>query len=104
MYDRKFRPREVTSQYNVRRRLKGYFDGTYNFEARVEWWPAGYKTNKMNIARQFKKLHYLACHSPKQVTKQWRVAYNNFQNKHFANKGKNISTRYLNKHTCHAWL
>jgi hypothetical protein len=104
MQNHKFRPQLFTARYKLRQRRLDQFESTYNFESRIEWWPAGYKINKMTIAKQFKKLHYLACHSPEPVRKKWHSVYNLFENKHFANKGKNISIRYLNEHTCHAWL
>jgi hypothetical protein len=99
----KFRPSSSMSAKGVirQRRKYGYTDN-YNWQSRVEWYPAGYGLNKRTIARQFGRLHYLACHSPERVQRQWQKVYDNFHIKHFGTfKG---SMRYLNQWSCHAWL
>lgn len=100
----KFRPSSTMDKKNVMRmRLKCGRTDNYNWQSRVEWHPVGYKLNKKTIARQFCRLHYLACHAPGAITKGWQRAYNNFHTKHFgANKG--ASVRYLNTWSCHSWL
>jgi hypothetical protein len=84
------------------RRRHGAVLGSYNWQSRAEWYPAGYGLNKRTIFRQFGRLHYLACHSPERVQRQWQKVYDNFHTKHFGTfKG---SMRYLNQWSCHAWL
>lgn len=99
----KFRPQDFSKTYIMKERLRYGHNDNYNFQTRIEWFPVGYKLNKKTIAKQFGKLHYLACHSPKPIAKKWQSAYNIFMTKHFATKGK-ASMRFLNKHTCHSWL
>ena len=98
----KFRPSSSMDTKSIMkmRRLYGRTDN-YNWQSRVEWFPAGYGFNKKVIARQFGRLHYLACHSPEPITKRWQKAYSNFYKKHFGVTG---SMRYLNTYSCHSWL
>lgn len=99
----KFRPSSSMSTKSIMQlRRKCRHTDNYNWQSRVEWYPVGYRLNKRTIARQFGKLHYLACHSPKSVQKKWQTVYNNFHLKHFGSFG--ASVRYLNKWSCHAWL
>ena len=100
----KFRPSSsMTTKSIMRERRKhGALLGSYNWQSRVEWYPAGYKLNRKTIFNQFGKLHYLACHSPEPITKKWQKAYNNFHKKHFGSF--KASVRYLNKWSCHNWL
>lgn len=99
----KFRPQEINRVHIIRLRLKGYGNEwiNHNWQTRVEWWPCGYGSNKIVIARRFKRLHYLACHAPKPVQKRWAPAYRAFYKKHFGVAG---SIRYLNTWTAHSWL
>ena len=99
----RFRPQAISKLYIIRLRLKLGRVESYNFQSRIKWYPAGWGFNKKVIGQQFSRLHYLACHAPEPVAKQWQNAYNNFENKYFARKGK-ASTRYLNKYTAHSWL
>ena len=101
----RFRPSSaMATKYIMRERHRhGSTLGNYNWQSRVEWYPAGYRLNKQTIFRQFGKLHYLACHAPEPVTRKWQQAYNNFHTKHFG-AFKGASMRYLNKWSCHAWL
>jgi hypothetical protein len=101
----KFRPQDMPKRWTMKMRRKGYDNSfeSYNFQTRVEWYPAAYGPNKINLSRIFGRLHYLACHSPKKVAIKYKVAYNNFENKHFARKGK-ASMRYLNAWTALSWL
>lgn len=100
----KFRPSSSMDTRNIMRmRLKYGRTDNYNWQTRTEWFPVGYGVNKKTIAKQFQKLHYLACHSPESVAKKWQPAYNAFQTKHFATKGK-ASMRFLNTWTAHSWL
>jgi len=100
----KFRPSSsMTTKSIMRERRKyGALHGNYNWQSRVEWYPAGFKLNRKVMFKQFGKLHYLACHSPEPITKKWQGAYNNFYNKHFGSF--KASVRYLNKWSCHSWL
>lgn len=99
----KFRPQDLPKSYIMKQRLKYGQNDNYNWQTRIEWFPAGYGLNKRTIAKQFQKLHYLACHAPKLVAKRYKSAYTLFENKHFARKGK-ASMRFLNRYTCHSWL
>lgn len=103
-YPNKFRPSSSmnTRSIMLERRKHGALLGSYNWQSRVDWYPAGYKLNRKTISKQFGKLHYLACHSPKPITKKWQKSYNNFYKKHFGSF--KASVRYLNKWSCHAWL
>lgn len=100
-----FRPSDIGTKYIMRMRLKYGRTDNYNFHSHSKnsWYPVGWKLNHRTIARQFSRLHYLACHSPDPVKKQWRKAYNAFMNKHFGDAGK-CSVKYLNKWSCHSWL
>ena len=99
----KFRPSSsMTTQSVMRERWKYGHTNNYNWQSRVEWYPAGYRLNKKTIFRQFGNLHYLACHSPEPISKKWQKIYENYYKKHFGTlKG---SMRYLNKWSCHSWL
>ena len=99
----RFRPQEITKRHTIRLRRQGYGNEwiNNNWQSRVEWWPCGYGPNKMVIAKQFKRLHYLACHSPGPVRKRWAAAYQAFYKRHFGVTG---SMRYLNTWTAHSWL
>ena len=99
----KFRPQDIGKSYVMKQRLKYGCTDNYNWQTRVGWYPAGYGINKRTISKQFQKLHYLACHAPEPIAKKWKSAYNQFENKHFASKGK-ASMRFLNKWTAHSWM
>ena len=101
-YD-KFRPSSsMTTKSVMRERRKyGHIDN-YNWQSRIEWYPVGFKLNRKTIFKQFGKLHYLACHSPKPIAKKWQKTYDNFFKKHFGSY--KASVRYLNKWSCRAWL
>jgi len=100
----RFRPSSSMDTKHIMkmRRIYGRVD-SYNWQIRIEWYPAGFKLNRKTIFKQFGKLHYLACHAPEPVTKKWQKAYNNYQKKHFG-AFKGASMRYLNKWSCHSWL
>lgn len=100
----KFRPSSsMTTKSIMRERRKYGHTDNYNWQSRVEWYPAGFKLNRKTIFKQFGKLHYLACHAPDKTTSKWQCAYNNFYTKHFG-AFKGASVRYLNKWSCHNWL
>jgi hypothetical protein len=103
-FPNKFRPSSAMDTKSImrERRRHGSNLGNYNWQSRVEWYPAGYKLNKKTLGKQFSKLHYLACHSPEPITKKWQKAYNNFYKKHFGSF--KTSVRYLNNWSCHNWL
>lgn len=99
----KFRPQDYGTRLVIRERLRGAKSCNYNWQSRVEWFPAGYRINKKTISKQFSRLHYLACHAPEPITKKWTKAYKVFYKKHFgADKGASMS--YLNTWSCHSWL
>jgi len=100
----KFRPQNNMRVFIMKARLRtGRNDHYQPWQTRAEWFPVGYKLNKKTISKQFGKLHYLACHSPKPIALKWQSAYNTFMNTHFADKGK-ASMRFLNNWTAHSWL
>jgi hypothetical protein len=100
----KFRPSSSMDKKNVMKmRLKYGRVDNYNWQSRIKWYPAGYRLNRQVLFNQFSKLHYLACHAPKPITKKWCKAYNNFYKKHFG-AFKGASMRYLNTWSCHSWL
>ena len=103
MLPNKFRPQDFSKAFIMKERLRYGHNDNYNFQTRIEWFPAGYKLNKKTIVKQFQKLHYLACHSPEPVAKKWKSVYNLFEKKHFASGGK-ASMRFLNTWTAHSWL
>ena len=99
----KFRPSSSMDTKNVMRmRLRYGKSENYNWQSRIEWYPVGYKSNHKNISKQFGKLHYLACHSPRPIAKQWEKTYELFYKKHFGTQ--HASVRYLNKWSCHSWM
>ena len=99
----KFRPQDLPKSYIMKERLKTGRSNNYNWQSRVEWYPANWSKHKQMFARRFARLHYLACHAPGPVKKRWWKAYDNFMAKHFGTKGK-ASMRYLNKRSAHSWL
>jgi hypothetical protein len=100
----KFRPSSAMDTKSIMRERRKYGSnlGNYNWQSRVEWYPAGFKLNRKTIFKQFGKLHYLACHSPETITKKWQATYKTFYKKHFGSF--KASVRYLNKWSCHNWL
>lgn len=99
----KFRPSSsMTTKSIMRGRRKYGGTDNYNWQSRVEWYPVGFKLNHKTIFKQFGKLHYLACHSPKPITRKWQKGYDNFYKKHFGSY--KASMRYLNDWSCHNWL
>jgi hypothetical protein len=102
MYNR-FRPQDISKRYIIRQRRITGVSESYNWQTRIRWYPAGWGFNKQVLGRVFARLHYLACHAPAPVQRQWRPAYNKFCDRYLAQKGR-ASVRYLNKYTAHAWL
>ena len=100
----KFRPSSSMDTRGIMkmRRTYGRTDN-YNWQSRVEWYPVGFRLNHRTILKQFGQLHYLACHAPAPVTRQWQRAYNNFHTRHFG-AFRGASMRYLNRWSCHSWL
>lgn len=99
----KFRPQDISKRFIIKERLNTGRSGSYNWQTRVKWYPAGWGFNKKIIGGQFSKLHYLALHAPKPIQIRWAKKYDNFVAKHFGSKGK-TSVRYLNNWSCHSWL
>jgi len=97
-----YRPQNLSKKFIMQERLIGGGRVNYNFSSRIKWYPVGWTLNKIAISNQFRKLHYLACHSPEPVQKSWKNAYNLFYKKHFGTE--NASITYLNKYSCHSWL
>lgn len=98
-----FRPQFGNVKWKLRqRRLGSPWGGNNNFRSREAWWPAAWSEHQRQFARRFGQLHYLACHAPVPVQKQWRSAYKMFVQRHF---GSHLaSMRYVNNWTCHSWL
>mgnify|MGYP003348562023 CR=1 FL=1 len=99
----KFRPQDISKSYVMKQRLKTGRSENYNWQSRVEWYPANWSKHQQMFARRFARLHYLACHAPTPIQKKWRVTYNNFMIKHFGANGKG-TMRYLNNWSAHSWL
>lgn len=99
----RFRPQDLPKSYVMKQRLKEGHSDNYNWQSRIEWFPVGWGLNKRRLSKQFQRLHYLSCHAPEPIQKQWEKTYNLFMKKHFAIAGK-ASMRFLNNHTCHSWL
>lgn len=99
----KFRPQDINKQYRLKQRLRtGRFEN-YNWQTRVRWYRAKDGVNRQFIIRVFQYLHYHACHAPAPVRKKWRMAYKNFEDRHFAARGR-ASIRFINTYTCDAWM
>jgi hypothetical protein len=99
----RFRPQDMPTRYRMRERRRTGRVETYNWQSRVQWYPAGWKANHVSIGRRFGQLHYLACHAPRPIQLKWRRAYQLFCNRHFGDAGR-ASLRYLNRYTSHSWL
>ena len=99
----KFRPQSDTKLYIMKQRLRTGCSDNYNWQSRVKWYPAGWGFNKRVLGDIHSQLHYLACHAPAPVQKQWRTKYQTFMNRHFGDAGR-ASMRYLNKYSCHSWM
>lgn len=98
----RFRPQDIAKHYIMRQRLKTGRSESYNWQTRAEWYPAVWTRHQQTIAKRFGRLHYLACHAPRPIQKQWHNAYKLFYRRHFG--GDQASVRFLNKYTCHSWL
>jgi hypothetical protein len=98
----KFRPQDLSKTYVMKQRLKTGRSENYNWQTRVEWYPAIWSTHQQQLSKRFTRLHYLACHAPAPIRKQWANAYKMFYKRHFGTD--NASMRYLNKYTCHNWM
>lgn len=99
----KFRPQDISKTFVMKQRLKTGRSDNYNWQSRVEWYPANWGKHKQQFAKRFARLHYLACHAPAPIQKRWKHAEQAFMNKHFGSGGKG-SMRYLNKWSAHSWL
>jgi hypothetical protein len=99
----KFRPSDHGPRTVMRERRRGGYT-SYNFRGRGPTYHVWNNEpfNRQVLGRIAGRLHYLACHAPDAVKKQWRKANELFDNKHFGN-GKQ-SVRYSNTYTCHAWM
>jgi len=100
-----FRPMTMHKPATIKLRLKGYDNAwiNYNFPRRAKWFLAGWGINKRTIGSIHSRMHYLACHAPEPIQKQWRTKYAVFMKNHFGDNGR-ASMRYLNKYSCHSWL
>jgi hypothetical protein len=87
----RFRPQDISKKYIMQERLLGGRTN-YNWQSRDKWYPVGWKPNHISIGRRFGHLHYLACHSPAPIQKQWRAAYKRFCDQHIPSRA---SMRYL---------
>jgi len=99
----KYRPVCISKKHRIKYRLETGRSESYHWCSRVRWYPAGWKLNRQTLGRVFSKLHYLGCHAPKPIQQKYKRVYNQFQEKHFATKGK-ASVRYLDTYTAYKWL
>jgi len=99
----KFRPQDISKSYVMKQRLKTGRSENYNWQTRVEWYPAKWTRHQQQFARRFARLHYLGAHAPMPIRLRWRSAYLAFMKRHFG-EGGNASVRYLNRWTAHSWL
>jgi hypothetical protein len=83
---KRFRPQNIPKSIIIRERLQTGKVYNYNWQTRINWYPANYTYNMRVIARIFGNLHYYACHAPKPVAKKWQKAYNQFKAKHFVTR------------------
>lgn len=100
-----FRPQGIDRRATMKLRRKGYGNEwiNYNFVNRAKWFIAGWQLNQRTIGSIHSRMHYLACHAPESVQKQWRAKYAVFMKHHFGDAGRG-SVRYLNKWSCHSWM
>lgn len=98
----KFRPQEIHKPARMREYRLGMREN-YNWQTRVKWYPAGWGFSKRVIGGIHSRLHYLACHAPEPIQKQYRTKYAVFTKKYFGDNGK-ASMRYLNTWSAHSWL
>ena len=99
-----FRPENYNKLWLLReRRNRSPWSYGINFQRRSSYQPVVWSNHKIQFARRFHRLHYLACHSPESIQKKYKYVYKNFMNRHFADKGK-ASIRFINSHTCHKWM
>lgn len=99
----KFRPQDLPKSYIMKQRLKTGRSDNYNWQTRIEWYPANWTRHQQMFSKRFTHLHYLSEHAPDPIQKRWKQAGRNFMKKHFGDAGKG-SMRYLNKWSCHSWL
>ena len=88
----RFRPQDISKKYIMQERRRTGRVENYNWQTRDKWYPAGWRPNHISIGRRFGHLHYLACHAPAPVQKQWRAAYQRFCSQHIPSRA---SMRYL---------
>lgn len=99
----KFRPQKIAKSYIMRQRLKTGRSESYNWQSRVEWYPAVWGKHQQQFAKRFARLHYLGCHAPAPIQQRWKPAYRAFMARHFGTEG-NASMRYLNTWSSYSWL
>lgn len=93
----------LLARYRLQSHRRGVYTGQFNWQSRVQWYRANLQTNHKSMIRTFARLHYLACHAPDPVRRQWAPVYQQWQRQHLATGGQ-ASMRYVNRYTCHAWL
>lgn len=98
----KFRPQGLPKAYIMKQRLAYGRSDNYNWQSRTKWYIANWGFNKCTIFNFHSRLHYLACHAPNPIRKQWGNAYKAFYKRHFGTDHGTI--RYLNKYSCHSWM
>jgi hypothetical protein len=99
----KFRPQDLPKSYVMKQRLKTGRADSYNWQTRVEWYPANWTRHQQMLSKRFAHLHYLSEHAPAPIQQRWKHAGRAFMKKHFGDAGRG-SMRYLNKWSCHSWL
>jgi len=98
----RFRPQDLPKSYVIKERLNYGRSNNYNWQSRVKWIPAGYKSNRIGILRRWQEIHHYSSHAP-WCLPHWKTAQRNFNTKFFGAGGK-ASTRYLNTYSAHSWL
>lgn len=98
----RFRPQEIPKSYIFKQRLAFGRSDNYNWQSRVKWIPAGYKSNRIGIMRRWQEIHHYASHAP-WCLPHYKTANKMFHKKFLGSKGK-ASTRYLNTYSAHSWL
>ena len=54
----RFRPQEIPKAFIFKQRLATGRSENYNWQSRVKWIPAGYKSNRRGILRRWQEIHH----------------------------------------------
>lgn len=102
MKARLFRPQEIDKRWIMKERRMSGSTFNFNFQNRVQWYPAGFKSNRQGIMRRWQKIHHYSSHAP-WCLPHWKAANEMFHKKFLGTGGKG-SMRFLNTHSAHSWL